>query len=397
MSRRHATALMLAGVLLLALNVRPAVVSVGTVLNPLQHSLPMPDWELALLTAMPLIAYAVFSALATTAARIFGIHRVTLLSLLAIAIGQFARALADDSWVFLFLSALALAGTATAATLLPSLVRLHFPNRTGAATALTGTALGVGTVLALALTPGISHSEGGWRTGVAVWGVLAVIAAVPWLRLVGHDRTHRRTGPDLSAFRTLRTPLGWSLTLFFGIQALQAYTVFAWFPSLWDHYGYTPGEAALLVALAAAVAVPVSLWLPAAAIRRRDPRPAVYAVVACYPVGFLGVYLHPHGAALLSALLIGVGMVGLPMALVLVALRSRTAGGTAALAGSTQPMGYLIAALGPFGLGLLHLHTNGWRWPLGILVLLAVPQLLLAWYAGRPAYVEDQLDLQPAP
>jgi len=357
----------------------------------------MPEWELALLTAMPLLAYAVFSALATTAARTFGIHRVTLLSLLALAIGQFARALADHSWVFLFLSALALAGTATAATLLPSLVRLHFPNRSGATTALTGTAVGVGTVVAIALTPAIAKGEGGWRTGVAVWGTLAVIAAVPWLRLVGHDRTHHRAGPDLSAFRTLRTPLGWSLGLFFGFQALQAYTVFAWFPSLWDGYGgYTPGEAAVLVGLAAAVAVPVSLWLPASALRRRDPRAAVFAVVVCYPLGFLGVLLHPHGAALISALLIGVGMVGLPMAMVLIALRSRTAGGTTALAGSAQPMGYLIAALGPFGLGLLHLHTQGWGWPLGILILLAVPQLLLAWYAGRPAYVEDQLDLEPA-
>ena len=396
MSRRPATALMLAGVLLLALNVRPAVVSVGTILNPLQRSLPMPAWELALLTAMPLIAYAVFSALATTAARIFGIHRVTLLSLIAIAIGQFARALAADNWVFLFLSALALAGTATAATLLPSLVRRHFPHRTGATTALTGTALGVGTVLATSLTPAITHSEGGWRTGVAVWGVLAVIAALPWLRLVGHDHTHHRTGPDLSAFRTLRTPLGWALSVFFGIQALQAYTVFAWFPSLWDRYGYTPGQAALFVALAAAVAVPVSYWVPAAAMRRRDPRAVVYAVVLCYPLAFGGLILHPHGAALLSALLIGLGMVGFPLALVLIGLRSRTARGTAALAGSVQPVGYLLAALGPFGLGLLHLHTHGWKWPLAILVLLAVPQLLLAWYVGRPAYLEDQLDLEPA-
>lgn len=395
MSRRPATALMLAGVLLLALNVRPAVVSVGTVLSPLQRSLPIPAWELALLTAMPLLAYAVFSALATTAARTFGLHRVTLLSLIAIAIGQFARALADRGWVFLVLSALALAGTATAATLLPSLVRRHFPRRTGAATALTGTALGVGTVLAIALTPAVTHSDGGWRTGVAVWGVVAVIAAVPWLRLVGHDRTHRRTGPDLSAFRTLRTPLGWTLSLFFGIQALQAYTVFAWFPSLWDRYGYTPAQAASFVALAAAVAVPVSSWVPAAAMRRRDPRVVVYPVVVCYPLAFCGLLLHPHGAALPAALLLGLGMVGFPLALVLIGLRSRTTRGTAALAGSIQPVGYLIAALGPFGLGLLHLHTHGWRWPLAVMAALAVPQLLLARYVGRPAYVEDQLDLEP--
>ena len=50
--------------------------------------------------------------------------------------------------------------------------------------------------------------------------------------------------------------------------------------------------------------------------------------------------------------------------LVLIGLRSRTPEGTAALSGFTQSMGYLLAAIGPFGVGVLHDATGGWTVPL---------------------------------
>ena len=54
-------------------------------------------------------------------------------------------------------------------------------------------------------------------------------------------------------------------------------------------------------------------------------------------------------------------------------------------------VGYLIAAVGPFGVGLLHSATGGWTVPLVVLIALTVPQIVLGLYVARPAYVEDQL------
>ena len=67
--------------------------------------------------------------------------------------------------------------------------------------------------------------------------------------------------------------------------------------------------------------------------------------------------------------------------------------GTAVLSGFTQSVGYLIAAVGPFGVGLLYGATGGWTIPLSVLTLLVVPQLVTGLMIARPSYVEDQLEL----
>jgi CP family cyanate transporter-like MFS transporter len=108
-------------------------------------------------------------------------------------------------------------------------------------------------------------------------------------------------------------------------------------------------------------------------------------------VGYIGLMIAPHDLAILWALLIGIALVTFPIVLTLIGLRSRTPEGTAALSGFTQSMGYLIAAVGPFGVGTLHDLTGGWTAPLLLLTVLAVPQIWLGLYAARPVYVEDQL------
>ena len=68
-----------------------------------------------------------------------------------------------------------------------------------------------------------------------------------------------------------------------------------------------------------------------------------------------------------------------------------TASGTAALSGFTQSAGYLLAALGPFGVGALYDATGGWTAPLWFLAGLTVPLVATATYVARPMAIEDQL------
>ena len=86
------------------------------------------------------------------------------------------------------------------------------------------------------------------------------------------------------------------------------------------------------------------------------------------------------------------------VALTLIGLRARTSGGTAALSGFTQGVGYLIAAVGPFAVGVVHDLTEGWTLPLILLTLLSVPQLITGWLVSKRRYVEDALpDRGPDP
>jgi CP family cyanate transporter-like MFS transporter len=88
---------------------------------------------------------------------------------------------------------------------------------------------------------------------------------------------------------------------------------------------------------------------------------------------------------------IGTGAAVFPVALTLIGLRARTPEGTAALSGFTQSVGYLLAAVGPFGVGVLYDVTGGWTVPLLALTAVVVPQLLAGLTVSRPCFLEDQL------
>ena len=383
--------LMLLGMVLLALNLRPAAVSVGPVLAEVRQGLGMSTVAAGLLTSMPVLAFAVFGALAPWLARLVGVHRVTLGALIAVAVGLAGRAAVGHEPAFLALSMLALAGMAMANVLLPSLVKLHFPDRIGRVTSIYTTALAFGLTAAITLTVPVADAFGGWRAGLASWALVAAVAAVPWLGLVAHDRHLDGPAHTIRFADVARTRLGLAMALFFGLQSLQAYAVFGWFAQLWRDHGYSAGQAGLLVGLVAAVSIPLSLWIPAAAARREDQRGLLLAVMGCYPVGYVGLMIAPHDLAVLWALLVGIGAVTFPIVLTLIGLRSRTPAGTAALSGLTQSLGYLIAVVGPFAVGAIYDASGGWTWPLALLTALTIPQIAVGMYVGRPAYIEDQL------
>ena len=143
-SRVAGGGLVLLGIAALAFNLRPAAVSVGPVLDEIRDGLGMSGAETGILTSLPVLAFAVFGAAAPRLAALIGPHRLTLVSLVGVAVGLFGRSQVDGVAAFLVLSLLALAGMATANVLLPSLVKLHFPDRVGLLTSVYSTALAVG-------------------------------------------------------------------------------------------------------------------------------------------------------------------------------------------------------------------------------------------------------------
>jgi len=388
---RRTSVLVLVGLVLLSFNLRPAAVSIGPVLAEVRESFGMSPATTGLLTSMPVIAFAIFGALAPAAAGRFGIHRVTLTAILVVIAGLAGRAVTGSEPLFLLLSLLALSGMAMANVLLPSLVKLHFPDRIGLVTAIYTTALSIGLTAALVLTVPISDALGGWRYGLGAWAVVAVVAAVPWISLAAHDRNLERVTRTVSFRDVARTRLGLAMALFFGLQSLQAYAIFGWFAQLWRDSGYSATVAGVLAGVLAGTAIPLSLWLPNVLARSADPRWVLFAVIACYPAGYVGLMVAPHDLAILWAVLVGIGTVTFPLILTLIGLRARTPEGTAALSAFTQSTGYLIAAAGPFAVGLVHDASGGWTVPLVMLLALALPLFPIAAYVSKVRYVEDQL------
>jgi CP family cyanate transporter-like MFS transporter len=131
----------------------------------------------------------------------------------------------------------------------------------------------------------------------------------------------------------------------------------------------------------------------------RTQRPLVLAVLVAYAVGLGGLLLAPGTGTLLWVAAFGLAQgSGFALALTLIVLRSPTPLTAARLGGVAQCLGYLMAAAGPLVLGWLHDRTDGWTWPVAVLLVLLVPMSWAGWGAARNAVVRvEERDREASP
>ncbi|MEU7568167.1 MFS transporter [Streptomyces fradiae] len=200
------TRLLVVGLVLAALNLRPAITSLGALLEEVRTGLHMSGGVAGLLTSVPPLCFAVFGIAAPRLARRFGPAAVVCAGMAAIAVGVAVRPFAGGTPGFLAASALALMGIALSNVLMPVIVKRYFPDRVGTMTGLYSMALALGTSLAAAVTVPVTAALGGaWQTGLAVWSVLAVLAVLPWIPVVRDHRTAARPATPAPAPHTAPT------------------------------------------------------------------------------------------------------------------------------------------------------------------------------------------------
>ncbi|QNP62632.1 CynX/NimT family MFS transporter [Streptomyces genisteinicus] len=396
-----ATRLVVAGIVLAALNLRPAVTSLGALLEEARVDLHMSGAVTGLLTSVPALCFAVFGTTAPRLARRFGPAAVVCAGMAAITAGLVIRPFAGGSAAFLAATALALVGIAVSNVLMPVIVKDYFPDRVGPMTGVYSMALAAGTSLAAAATVPMTSALGGsWRAGLGVWAVLAAAAVLPWLALL-RDRSGSGSGSrsvpggpaaraaDTPAPPITRSPTAWALACFFGLQATGAYITMGWMPQIFRDAGVSASTAGVLLAVTMAMGIPLAFVIPRLAARMRNQGPIVVALGLCGMTGYLGLFLAPAAGAWAWALLLGVSNCAFPLALTMIGMRSRTGAGVVRLSAFAQSAGYLISIPGPLLVGVLYQHSGGWTVPLLLMAGLLVPQMVAGVFAGRDRTIED--------
>ncbi|MDT9691638.1 MFS transporter [Streptomyces sp. P9(2023)] len=398
------TRLVVVALVLAALNLRPAITSLGALLEEVRDGLHMSGSVAGVLTSVPPLCFAIFGITAPRLARRFGPSAVVCAGMAAIFAGLAIRPFASGTVGFLAASALALMGIAVSNVLMPVIVKRYFPGRVGTMTGLYSMALALGTSLAAAATVPMTEALGGsWRTGLGVWAVLAALAVLPWIRLV-RDRAMSATtvpatetaasgsasAPAVTPLRITRSRTAWALGAFFGLQATGAYITMGWMPQIFRDAGVPAGTAGVLLAVTMVMGVPLAFVIPGLATRLKTQGPIVIALGLCGLVGYSGLYLAPAAGAWVWALLLGVSNCAFPLALTMIGLRSRTGAGVVRLSAFAQSVGYLISIPGPLLVGVLYQHSGGWDLPIALMAGLMIPQMIIGILAGRDRTVEDE-------
>ena len=378
--------LLLLGLVLVALNLRPALSSMAPVLGQVSEGLGLNASQAGLLTTLPVLCLGLFAPLAPVLARRFGSERVIVGILLTLALGILLRSALGVVGVFLG-SLLAGASIGIIGVLLPGIVKRDFPRHAGTLTGVYTMALCLGAAMAAGSTVPLSHYLGdSWALGLGVWLVPALVALLVWL-----PQARQGHGAHKVAYRVRglwRDRLAWQVTLYMGLQSSLAYIVFGWLPSMLIGRGLSPTEAGLVLSGSVLVQLISSLSAPWLATRGKDQRLAIVVVMVVTLAGLFGCLYAPVSGLWGWAILLGLGQGGtFALALTLIVLRSKDAHVAANLSSMAQGVGYTLASMGPFAVGLVHDATGGWAAVGWIFAVLGLGAMVFGLGAGRALHV----------
>lgn len=380
-------ALMIAAVVLVGLNLRAGIASAAPLFHDLENLLGYGTLVASLLPTIPVLCFAFAGAGTAWLVKHTGLERAIGIALLLLTLGLAVRAF-ESTWLLLAGTVLGMCGLAICNVAMPSFIREHHPQRTASMTATYTVTMSVGATSAAALSVPVAASLGSPTLGLAAWAIPAALALLVFLPLaIAGSRTTGPAGAHVSPWPMLATRKGLLFTSMFGVQALLVYSLLSWLPHILISRGSDPATAGFMLGLVQAISIPTVLLLLWMASKPRLLRPAFMLTCGAAVAGFLALLLLPVEFSVVPSVLTGLGLGIFPLLMLMISRSGNNAAETTALSTLAQSVGYLIAALGPFGLGLLQGVLGSWTVPLVILVGVTLLQIFLGYRisgSGRP-------------
>jgi CP family cyanate transporter-like MFS transporter len=360
--RLNDRALLLIGVALVGLNLRLTVSSLPPIFLTLQHRWHLSGSAVTLLATTPLICFGLFSYPVARVANRFGQEKVVQWALGAIAVGLLARSL-GKAWLF--------PGTVVSAgaiaflnALMPSIMKRRYPTSFGPLLSVQMVSLTIGGIASTSLTVPILHASNSLTLAMMIWMVPAVVAVIVW-----HPQTRRAESIALTRVTAValsppltRRPLAWQIAAFMGLQSLTGHGMGAWLPTIFQDRGLSSSHAGFVAAATSVGSLAAALVVPLLAHGSARQARLVVISTAGTIGGMLAIFFGPTAGALVWTILLGLAQgASFSLALSIVIARSENALVAAAMSSMAQGFGYLLAATGPFSLGMLHDVTGNWN------------------------------------
>ncbi|MEG0248301.1 MAG: cyanate transporter [Pseudomonas sp.] len=372
-------------VMLLALNLRPILTSIGPLLEPMRASTGLGYQQAALLTALPVLCMGLVPLLQPWLRRWISEHGGMLGGLVAIALACLWRLQLDSAWALIASAVVAGLGVAVVQGMMPGLVNRWFPGRLAGAMGIYAAALMSGGGLAAVLGPHISGYFGHWQAGLGVWAIPALLAVLAWTLL-----RPRQDAPKLAGaagghwFGTRRA---WLLAVYFGLINGGYTSMVAWLPAYHLEHGGTAQGGGDLVGLMTIFQVAGALGLPLLLRRWVDRRPGLWLALSIQLAGFLGLLLAPTLSMGLWVAMIGFGLGAcFSQSLTLTLEHLKTPAEAGSLAAFVQGVGFIITGIVPYITGWLRDVSGDFQASWALLTLTVLAMLLVTAYFAPRGY-----------
>lgn len=355
-SQKSMTSLLLA-IFLIALNLRPAVTSIGPLLDTIRNDLDLTNSEVSLLTAIPVICMGLFAPLAVHWLNAFGQKRG--ISILIAVIGGLTllRAWMHD-YVSLLVTAFVI-GVAIAiiGPIISSAIKEKFPTRTASAIGIYSLGMGAGATLSAGLT-GVLYVWIGeqWAYALAFWSSLALLAYLVWMVAMKPEQKEVVLEKKPSSFRSpWSNKRAWLILLFFGFQASLFFSLTTWLASAASELGLDVIESGTVISVLTVSQIVANIFIPM--LLEKFPVRSFWIYFSLF-IGTIGVVLLLTNSILLiwpAAILLGLTLGGLfPLALLLPLDETTDAKEANAWTAMVQTGGFIMGGLVPLAIGILY-------------------------------------------
>lgn len=383
MSPSSNKALLIIGIILISINLRTSIASVGPLIPFIREDLGISNGMAGFLTTLSLVTFAIFSLFAPTLGKRFGHGKAIFLGISLLSIGVVIRVLGGIELLF-FGTALTGIGIVTANVLMIPFFKSRIPEQIGLMTALLSTGMSLFAAIASGVSVPIALDLGlGWRGSLVSWVGLMIIALIVWIPQLKPHAT-QQSGTIKQAKNVWKSRLAWQVTLFMGAQSVMYFTMITWLPDLLIARGMSPVNAGIALSYMQLISLIGTFFAPNLLMRLKQQSGVVLSVGVGYLIGYTSLFISNELVTFAALTIIGIGSgASLSIAYTLISMRTAEDLTTAKLSGMVQSAGYVLAALGPLVFGIsLDLFDN-WNILIWFLLAMTLQFIVFGWPAGR--------------
>lgn len=386
---------LVATIIILGLCLRIPILSVSPLMDTITHELNLSAASAGWLSTIPVLCFGTVALAAPTLTRRWGMDTILLAMFVLLLFGLLVRTLEPISLLFGG-TVLVGAGIAVANVIMPGFIKREAPNRVGPMTAIYSASISASGAIGAGLTiPIMNAFDLDWRGGMrwpAAIVMIGVLVLIPW-QLSSRSGRHIRGGHGARA-NLWRNRVAWFVTLYMGMQSFLFFSANAWLPTYLISEGMDEQTAGFMLGLSPLAGVAGSFIAPLLLNRRRDQQWLIWLSSALCVVGLVGMILTPMIGTVVWVLLFGFGSgMTLSLALSFIGLRTPDSHYAADLSMMAQASGYMIAAIGPIGIGAAHDIFGNWQLPF---VLILASTVILTFVGLGAAKSRLVVEVDPA-
>ncbi|MDF9867294.1 CP family cyanate transporter-like MFS transporter [Bacilli bacterium PM5-3] len=346
---------------------RSTIVVVGPISDILIADLSISATSFGLITTIPLIVFAISSAMIPFIASKRGLINTLIFGLILIIAGCLLRSI--NIYGVLLLGTILLGfGISIGNVLIPAIIKENAQEHkaifTSSYLCMQNISASLASGLAIYITLKIS-----WSFALAVWIIPAIIALILWLTFKKTTLPQTTSTVNLTPLSwkmiksLLKSPYAWSLTFIMALQSVLYYTNVTWLPTIASENGFSQSFISFLMISFQLIPLPGLFLVPILIKKLKQDSYLLIASSLIIVVGILMImFRYEISMFYIATLLISLGT-GSCFAWVVALITNKSKDGQQAtnLSAMSQTVGYSLAAIGPLLGGMLVDITNDSR------------------------------------